>query len=282
LPIDVICGRRSVPVVRDLYVTDIGHFPTARDHYVDRPRGLSEAILIYCTDGAGSCALSDRTWDIKSGWALFIPPRVPHLYHAHPTAPWSIYWVHFAGTRVGAYLEVLGIACGNPVLYIPSDQVVIEAFEEVLSHSEHAYSDIDLLGQSTSLCHLLGILGCHQRAPGVRGRFTEEGILDSIHYMQDHLDGSVRSNDLAEVAHMSLSTYHHSFRKQMSTSPIHFFIRLKMQRACELLDTTDWSVREIARRLGYDDQFYFCRLFKKVIGKTPTDYRASVHGLFDA
>ncbi|MET0377936.1 MAG: helix-turn-helix transcriptional regulator, partial [Spongiibacteraceae bacterium] len=55
--------------------------------------------------------------------------------------------------------------------------------------------------------------------------------------------------------------------------PIHYFIHLKMQRACELLETTEFDVREIAELLGYADPFYFSKLFKRTIGQSPQHFR---------
>ena len=48
---------------------------------------------------------------------------------------------------------------------------------------------------------------------------------------------------------------------------------MKMQRACYLLDSTQQSVKQLAAALGYDDAYYFSRLFKKVIGLSPAQYR---------
>src|SRR5262249_10574748 len=56
-------------------------------------------------------------------------------------------------------------------------------------------------------------------------------------------------------------------------APEDFFIRLKIQRACEILEATDLCVKEVAAKLGYDDAFYFSRLFKSVNGVAPTEYR---------
>jgi AraC-like DNA-binding protein len=53
---------------------------------------------------------------------------------------------------------------------------------------------------------------------------------------------------------------------------------MKMERACYLLDITQQSVQEIAWSLGYEDAYYFSRLFRKVIGVAPTQYRAMRHG----
>jgi AraC-like DNA-binding protein len=52
-----------------------------------------------------------------------------------------------------------------------------------------------------------------------------------------------------------------------------YFIRLRMHKACQLLDTTSLNVKEIANSVGYEDPLYFSRVFKAVVELTPTQYR---------
>ena len=60
-------------------------------------------------------------------------------------------------------------------------------------------------------------------------------------------------------------------------SPIHYFIDLKMQYAYNLLDTHRWSIKQVALNLGYEDAYYFSRAFKKIMGVSPSGYRAGLH-----
>jgi AraC-like DNA-binding protein len=263
----------SLPVVRDLFVTDIGHFPTARHHFVERASGAPETIFIYCIEGRGWCELDGQTHDVTEGTALFIPEEMPHVYGAQEEAPWSICWAHVKGQKVAAHLEALGVTPAAPTLHVPDTGLVVEAFEEVYAHVHHGYSDDRLLGISTALGRLFGCLKANERAANDRGREREERILRSIQYMRNHLDEPCSLEELAEVARFSPSHYSHLFKQQTNTSPIRFFIRLKMQRACELLHTTNQTVAAIGRQVGYTDSFHFSRMFKKVIGKSPTAYR---------
>lgn len=56
-------------------------------------------------------------------------------------------------------------------------------------------------------------------------------------------------------------------------SPMDYFIHLKLQKACLLLYTDDIKVKDIALLVGYDDPYYFSRLFKKYQGLSPDQYR---------
>ena len=113
----------------------------------------------------------------------------------------------------------------------------------------------------------------------------------TISYMKEHLDQPLRAATLASVAKMSLPHYFVIFKRCTGSTPIDYFIRLRMERARELLATTSCSVKEIAGVLGYDDPLYFSRVFKSVNQTTPTQYRSdrrmqkpngSASGIFSA
>jgi transcriptional regulator GlxA family with amidase domain len=105
----------------------------------------------------------------------------------------------------------------------------------------------------------------------------EQGVLRSIRYMVQHQDQPLQVAHLASVANICPSHYFAVFKQVTGFTPMAFFIRLRMRQACRLLETTQLSVKQIAAALGYDDPFYFSRLFKSVNGLPPTDYRASEH-----
>ena len=99
-------------------------------------------------------------------------------------------------------------------------------------------------------------------------------IEQSIAYMKQHLDQSLQVAVLAAHASISPSHYFALFKRHTGSAPIDYFTRLRMQRACELLSQTGLSVKEVATALGYEDPFYFSRVFKSIKHLSPSDYRA--------
>jgi AraC-like DNA-binding protein len=79
--------------------------------------------------------------------------------------------------------------------------------------------------------------------------------------------------ELASRLGYSGSHYSSMFRNKTGSSPLDYFIRLKLHYACQLLSQTDLSIQTISEKIGYEDQFYFSRLFKKIHGKSPRNYR---------
>jgi len=98
-------------------------------------------------------------------------------------------------------------------------------------------------------------------------------ISRSIAYMVEHLNQPLQVSTLAAQASVSTSHYFALFKRQMGTAPMDFFIRLRMNHARELLDSTRSSIKEIAATMGYDDPFYFSRVFKSVHQVAPAEYR---------
>ncbi len=98
-------------------------------------------------------------------------------------------------------------------------------------------------------------------------------IEKAISYMSHNLNGTLRISSLGKLVGTSTSNFYHLFKLATGSTPNGFFIRARMRRAGRLLVETTLSVKEIAAELGYNDQFYFSRLFKSVNGVCPRGYR---------
>jgi AraC-like DNA-binding protein len=97
-------------------------------------------------------------------------------------------------------------------------------------------------------------------------------------FMQENIDKQINLSDLAALCGFSVSHYCMVFKKKTSRSPIDYFINLKIQKACQMLDYNNSNIKEIAARLDFEDQFYFSRAFKKIMGISPSDYRKKIKG----
>jgi len=269
--IAVQASRR--PVTRDLCVTHIGTFVAASGHYVERPHGTSQHILIACISGNGSCMLNDREWKLGPGDLLFLPPRERHLYRANPASPWTIFWVHFRGLRVDDYLENLGACPALPVISVDDPAVLIEAFEDTFRHTAHGFSDAAMTGLSTAFARLLGLAKVHQKASGSRSRHADGRLLKVLALMRENLAHPWTLGELAGEAAFSIPHFTELCRRQTGMPPLSLLIRLRLQRAMDLLQQGNHNVTEAARAVGYEDPFYFSRLFRKHMGTTPNSCR---------
>ena len=117
-------------------------------------------------------------------------------------------------------------------------------------------------------------LPARRNGSNVNGRSdVARKIEQSIAYMVQHLNQPLHVAALASAVNVSPSHYSALFKRLTGSPPIDYFIHLRMQHACRLFESTTLNVREVAAVLGYEDPFYFSRLFKSVHRLAPNDYR---------
>lgn len=102
---------------------------------------------------------------------------------------------------------------------------------------------------------------------------SKSRIRMAIQYIQEHYSENLPVNELAARFDMSPNYFSSVFKKEMNQSAVNYITEYRVQKAREYLETSDWSVVEIARKVGYEDNQYFFRVFKKYAGQTPLQYR---------
>lgn len=265
-------------LTRGFYASDIGLFPRARYHYRERPEGCDAHIVIYCAEGSGWVELEGKTSPLREGQLAVIPAGMPHRYGASAEAPWSIYWFHLKGEQVAAHLQLYGLG-GAPVsVPIGLQSRFLESFDRCYGLlADKPYSLPAQVHVSQTLGQLLGAIGLGSGG-SARHRKREEDLERAIRYMNERLHSSVALADLA--AHTGLSKQHliYLFKQETGFPPVDYYLRLKMQKAGQLLSLTALSVKEIAAGVGFGDPYYFSRMFKKLMGVSPTEYRSVPKG----
>jgi YesN/AraC family two-component response regulator len=95
----------------------------------------------------------------------------------------------------------------------------------------------------------------------------------AVRYIQEHYNENISVNDLAERYDMSSNYFSAIFKKEQHQSPVDYITTLRVKKAMELLECSDKSVVDIAKKVGYEEASYFYRVFKKYTGMTPLHYR---------
>jgi transcriptional regulator GlxA family with amidase domain len=147
------------------------------------------------------------------------------------------------------------------------------AFEDVYACLYYHHSESGLFAMSAEFMRLLSRIKLENGVVNVKQKIKEDSISASIRFMEKHLDMSIPLADFAAQAGQSVAHFSKTFRERTNQSPTAYFIQLKVRKACEQLYQTKLSIREIAAQLGYDDPYYFSRIFKKTQGVSPAEYR---------
>lgn len=278
LPRPVVAAWLEDDPLLALLPSDAGFYPQAQWHYVERPEGTTQLVLIHCLQGEGWLEMNGMKWRVQPGQAIAIPAGEAHSYGASTDNPWTIYWVHMAGARIDRVAHMLGVDVVKPLINPGFDPALPPLYEAIISRLARGYASTILLDASLSLGRLVARLALNAARPEGGGISVSARIEHTLNLMEQNLDGQIRVADLAEQANMSPSHFAAVFKRKTGFSVLDYFVRLKMQRAGYLLDSTTHSIKVIAAELGFDDPLYFSRCFRRVHNCSPSAYRSVTKG----
>lgn len=267
----VAAALRRAPTSAVL-VTDAGYFPHAANHGRRRPEGTPEAVVIVCIDGVGRCETNGRLSVIRPGHALVLPPDQPHVYWADPQQPWTIWWLHAAGTQVPELLSVIAEDGGEQVVELHDTYRAVSTIDDAIGFLERDETVPSLISASGAGWALLAQLAADTVGGG---RQRTEPIRQAQEHLRRNFAKPLRVKELARTAGLSPSHFAALFRAATGGGVVEYTKRLRMARARELLITSSRDIADIGLAVGYPDAFYFSRQFRTVHGVSPSEYRGT-------
>ena len=132
LPPAVVGHYLHQPIVRDLMPIWIGHFPSARNHFIAREDGIDHSLLMWCVAGEGWITSDSGQTSVRVGDFAVLPAGQPHGYGTGSENPWTIYWFHFVGERMRDYIDLLTLEHQAQVRHVGLDTTLVSLFEELI------------------------------------------------------------------------------------------------------------------------------------------------------
>lgn len=200
------------PLTRQIYITDIGYYPKAKYHYAERPAGISQFIIIYCTEGYGWLEINKKRIEVSPSQFVAIPANTPHRYGANMEKPWTIYWIHFKGDIATFIIDLILKNSENYKPYLSFSQDRIKLFQDICSNLEKGYSIENLRYVNMIFYYFLTSLLYEDKFTH-NDHTQEDNIIDkTINFMQENVTAAVRLNELAMRANLSASHFSAIFK----------------------------------------------------------------------
>jgi AraC-like DNA-binding protein len=256
----------------DAYPTR-GH---ADGYYFDLERGreLNEYQLLYITEGEGTfrSATIDET-PIHEGDLFLLFPGEWHSYHPNPDVGWKSYWIGFKGRNMDDRVAAGFLSPRKPIYHVGFSDEIVRLYKTAYETAtiEAAYSQQLAAG---IVNHLIGLMYSLERNIQLsRNQSHVDMVRRAQLRIREALESSLTIQQVAEEMGVSYSNFRKLFKEYTGISPAIYQQDLRLQRAKELLSTTDMSVKEIAYRLNFESPDYFSAKFKNKTGRRPSELR---------
>jgi AraC family transcriptional regulator, arabinose operon regulatory protein len=261
------------PLLAGLHVTHAGFFPRAAGHYVNRAQGCPGHVVIVCLRGGGWAEAGDRRHHLERGDVVALHAHQAHAYAASDEDPWSIAWVHFAGTEADAWFEqAMGRRATIASCHTPADRLDSLGFDRIHAILAAGYGLAELLDAAAALRMCL-VSVSRRRAQHSTALSAQERVHASVELLRRNWRDRHLLPELAAAAGLSITHYTALFGRLTGFAPIDFLIRQRVQHGAALLATSSTPIAEIAAECGFNDPYYFSRSFARVMGCSPRRYR---------
>lgn len=263
---------RSVVAVSDGPATRLGRLVLAGEVLDDEPimprslRTMDAWVLSVLVDGEGHYRDADgRDETLGAGAHTLVAPGFPHTYGTTPGRRWTELFAVFSGPLFDS-LAGLGLLSGTGPRY-PRPAPPVEALRLLLRTPPQS----DRAAEHQLLALADWLVDVQEPAPADGDPDPEIAVAATR--LADDQTASLDLDDLAAEAGLSYDTFRRRFTAQVGQPPSAYRTARRLQTAATLLRLTDMTHREIARTLGFADEFHLSRRFRAMYGVAPRDYR---------
>ncbi len=229
-------------------------------------RTLQEYQLHYFPHGGGifESKPSGRC-QIQAGAFCLLFPRVWHRYSPLAETCWDDYWIGFKGPYINQLVRQSALSPTQPLLRSGIGHEALEQYRDIFTELQAESPEVmPVIAAQTMLLLAHVLAGRKDRDQG-----AERIISSAKCILRSNLDRDINLHALASSLNTSYTWLRRSFRLCTGRSLHQYHLHLRLQKAWQLLATSGCTVREAADQTGFNDEFYFSRLFKLKTGRSP-------------
>lgn len=245
------------------------------DFIIDRPRGMKGFIVNLTIKGKGQVFQGDKAFTVEPGDLLLFPPAAVHHYGRAADAPvWFHRWVYFRPRAYWADWLKWPRVVDNVGRLNLADSQLFDEFDGLFRAIEETNQQLRPMSEQLAMNLLERLLiRCYEASSVAEYPTIDHRVLQACQILSESLAAEISVEALAQQVFLSPSRLAHLFREQVGVGIVRWREDQRIIRAKLLLQTTPMSVAAIGQQVGYDDQLYFSRVFKKRVGVSPSEYR---------
>lgn len=257
------------------HVHSVGWFACLPDYDVKR-ESFHDFQIKYVVRGSGSVICNGRTYHVGPNEVFFLDLNKPHRYYASPSDPWEVLWVRFGGNQVIDYLRLLeNDHC--PVYQVCNGLRIKQVFQDLFDLMEQRPVGFEAFASSLVTMILTDMVAKKMEGGSENTTLTlpqyPEAVMRGIAYLENHYSEPLKATKVSHEALLSPFYFSRLFKRTTGYTVMEYLVKFRLTQAKYLLLQTELPVCEIADQVGFSNQSYFGKVFKRHEKLTPKEYR---------
>jgi AraC-like DNA-binding protein len=239
----------------------------------DAGRVLSEYQIVYIPNGKGILEVKDiEPIMIESGTIFLLYPDMWHRFKPLLETGWEEFWVGFNGHYVEYLMRQDCFNAQNPVLKVGFNSEILNIFIRLIDTAKHE-SPIFSPMASCFVIQLLGLVNASALMVD-KIKTRQEQIIQAIRFkIHEQWDKGLDFEKIAADNNITYDWFRKAFKHITGIAPNQYLLNIKIEKAAQMLRETNLTISEIATKTGFDNEFYFSRMFKNKMNCTASSYR---------
>lgn len=253
-----------------IYLKSVG-FNQSQEHIV-RKNGHPDFHYLHTAHGSGVLIVDGKEYIVDESVAFFLWPGVPHEYYAI-SSEWSTVWLTFNGPASEMILKTMGIKPFE--IFKLSSKQYLEGILEAISNKASFYNYIVSIECSQLIYGFILHMALNLQNK-IERNFESNylKLLPILKYIEENYSKNITLDELSMQIGLSPQHLCSVFKKTFQTTPYEYLIRIRIQKAKELLIKNPMiQIKEVCYEVGFKNPSYFCYMFKKLEGITPMQFK---------
>ena len=262
----IIGEERNLPI----YLINMG-LQHCQNHTI-RKKGYPCAQILFSTKGSGTLIIDNIMHNIPAHSAIFLPADYPHEYYPNEEI-WDIHWIVPGGNALPELLSHFGLT--TAAVYKLSETHVLET---IFRSMHEALRSDSLYGNYRASGYLFDFLIEFNRLISNKSNIVinNSALIKALDYINNNFLTSISMDDLCSVCKVTKQHLCLLFRNSLHTRPMEYITRKKLQYSKDLLTNSAKTIEEISFESGFCTTSYFCKMFKRYEGISPTQFRKTI------
>jgi len=257
---------RKSPPRSGMSIVCAGREECLNDYLIERSHFHCHAVELIVS-GKWQLEMDDCKTEIGPGTLFYYGPKTPYLLRALSPSGLVKYFVDFSGKDASRIFQKAGLVGKNPLMVFHT-RWLQDIFDQII---DCAILTEPQARRITPLLADLFLARLNQDAViDARQTHARESYERCRQYISGNYPGLHGIADIARACNVSSAYLSRLFQRFASESPLKFLTRMKMQHAAKLIHRRNYPIKVVASMVGFEDPYYFSRVFKRVHGVSPS------------